>query len=196
MVDRTKCCDSAWYVASAQIASGATVFVRVCSTCNKREHGKFVRTGDAMRLGVAKDLGWLRPPETCEVCGAAGTEVHHLAPTALFGEYESDLWPTVNVCVTCHIAWHRAMTPGLPPANRPVAPLSKETIARLLTARRQVGSQRACRFCATTDQSKLRPHSWAPRGDTAGQWPSDLLCVRCQSRWLAHFPHPTTTRCA
>lgn len=45
--------------------------------------------------------------ENCGVCGTVGPiERHHLAPQALFGD-DAELWPTVNVCTTCHDLWHR-----------------------------------------------------------------------------------------
>lgn len=45
----------------------------------------------------------------CPVCRThAHLECHHLAPREFFGN-ECDLWPTVEVCRTCHERWHLKM---------------------------------------------------------------------------------------
>lgn len=49
-----------------------------------------------------------RPPTTCERCGARGVETHHWAPREWFGKREADLWPTAELCRTCHQIWHWA----------------------------------------------------------------------------------------
>ena len=53
-----------------------------------------------------------RPRHRCEVCGADGAELHHWAPTAIFGS-EADRWPTSYLCPACHRRWHRLVTPML-----------------------------------------------------------------------------------
>ncbi len=40
------------------------------------------------------------------ICGSFGTELHHWAPTAVFGA-EAVLWPTAQLCPDCHREWHR-----------------------------------------------------------------------------------------
>lgn len=59
----------------------------------------------------------VRGSRECQVCRAdvAFTELHHLAPTALFGFEEANRWPTVEVCTTCHDRWHALVWPGVAP---------------------------------------------------------------------------------
>jgi hypothetical protein len=40
------------------------------------------------------------------------TELHHTAPSALFGE-AAEQWPAFHLCRSCHERWHRILTPGL-----------------------------------------------------------------------------------
>lgn len=49
----------------------------------------------------------LRPPDTCERCGARGVEVHHTAPREWFGDTLCEQWPTQNLCRECHALWHQ-----------------------------------------------------------------------------------------
>ena len=60
----------------------------------------------------------------CEICGANGAELHHMAPQSLrpyFGELWCK-WPTINLCCSCHRLWHVAVTPWMPGYNSdPVA---------------------------------------------------------------------------
>ncbi len=43
----------------------------------------------------------------CERCGErGGTEQHHWAPQAVFGD-EADDWPMAFLCRACHMEWHR-----------------------------------------------------------------------------------------
>ena len=57
---------------------------------------------------------------TCERCGAAGSEVHHWAPSAIFNDAEE--WPKSRLCPPCHRTWHSAMRRALgyrlPPDQR------------------------------------------------------------------------------
>ena len=49
----------------------------------------------------------------CEVCGSVGdTELHHWAPYHLFG-IDADKWPTAHLCRSCHVQWHKAVTPKM-----------------------------------------------------------------------------------
>ncbi|MGH9280201.1 MAG: hypothetical protein ACRD12_19135 [Acidimicrobiales bacterium] len=57
-------------------------------------------------LLVGTDLRLDSPPR--QVCGSFGTELHHWAPTAVFGP-EATLWPTAQLCPDCHAEWHRRM---------------------------------------------------------------------------------------
>jgi hypothetical protein len=62
---------------------------------------------DAGTLPVAVDRRYQNPP--CVVCGTWGTELHHWAPRAVFGD-ESHHWPTAWLCPGCHADWHRRIT--------------------------------------------------------------------------------------
>lgn len=46
---------------------------------------------------------------TCERCGASGTENHHSAPRAIFGNEEAEKWPQYDLCRDCHVKWHRTI---------------------------------------------------------------------------------------
>ena len=54
----------------------------------------------------------------CQRCGALGVEEHHIAPRALFGA-EADEYPTVQLCVKCHRAWHEKILYGFGPTSQP-----------------------------------------------------------------------------
>lgn len=91
-----------------------------CLTC-----GKITAARKAEGLGkfLLHDLrkDWDVPE--CERCGsAAGTQLHHWAPRAIFGAREADRWPTANLCPPCHSLWHRLMRKAggarLPPEQR------------------------------------------------------------------------------
>lgn len=61
------------------------------------------------------------PP--CERCGTPdGTQLHHWAPSAIFGWAEADRWPTSWLCPSCHSLWHQLMRQAhgvrLPPGQR------------------------------------------------------------------------------
>lgn len=48
----------------------------------------------------------------CVRCGSTeGSEVHHWAPSHLFEN--SDEWPTSHLCRSCHMEWHRIVTPNM-----------------------------------------------------------------------------------
>ena len=56
---------------------------------------------------------------TCQICGAIGAEVHHLAPQSLrdlFGD-NWGRWPTIDACRDCHNLWHELTTPYMPGYN-------------------------------------------------------------------------------
>jgi hypothetical protein len=89
-----------------RIASGMTYAVEWCRDCDKRASGPqrpFLpkRPGDEL-LPILID--YLNPEDRCEVCGKAGTELHHWAPTVVFHE-EADGWPKGHLCHDCHEYW-------------------------------------------------------------------------------------------
>lgn len=108
-------------IGRATTLSGAEVFPWFCRKCN-RVTTYYERREAA--LAITRKNGWTLPwVETnsvrrgvsnppCERCGAQGTELHHWAPSALFGG-EADDWPTSYLCVTCHARWHQVVTPNL-----------------------------------------------------------------------------------
>jgi hypothetical protein len=48
----------------------------------------------------------------CERCGKMGAELHHWAPSAIFGP-DADRWPVGFLCQPCHAEWHQLVTPGM-----------------------------------------------------------------------------------
>ena len=77
-----------------------------CSVCHKNlENGRLhpAENIDVTVLPVGVDLRLDNPP--CQVCGVFGTDVHHWAPTEVFGR-EAALWPTSHLCPDCHREWH------------------------------------------------------------------------------------------
>jgi len=45
----------------------------------------------------------------CAVCGELGTELHHTAPRAIFGE-DAEYYPQVYLCKSHHDYWHATIT--------------------------------------------------------------------------------------
>lgn len=80
-----------------------------CRTCHANlEGGRWHPAGniDVTGLPVGIDRHLDGPP--CQVCGMFGTELHHWAPTAIFG-VEASSWPTSYLCIACHSEWHRRL---------------------------------------------------------------------------------------
>jgi len=48
----------------------------------------------------------------CAVCGERGADLHHWAPTGIFGA-EAESWPKDYLCPRCHREWHERVTPQL-----------------------------------------------------------------------------------
>ncbi len=89
--------------------NGAMHVYTGCRECHANlENGRFhpAENIDVTVLPVGTDLRLDNPP--CQVCGSFGTEVHHWAPAAVFGQ-EAALWPTAQLCRDCHSEWHRRM---------------------------------------------------------------------------------------
>lgn len=93
---------------------------RWCVQCGatfdtRREDGR----GPVLFYDLRQD-GAVEPCARCE--SAAGTQLHHWAPRAIFGAREADRWPTSNLCPACHSLWHRLMRQAvgarLPPEQR------------------------------------------------------------------------------
>ena len=58
-------------------------------------------------LPTLEDYRANNPP--CAVCGAIGTEEHHIAPKELFPD-TFELWPKVYLCKDHHAEWHNKIT--------------------------------------------------------------------------------------
>lgn len=89
--------------------NGAMHVYEGCRTCHANmEGGRLHPAGnvDVTVLPVGTDLRLDNPP--CQVCGAFGTDVHHWAPTEVFGD-EAALWPIAHLCPDCHSEWHRRL---------------------------------------------------------------------------------------
>lgn len=92
------------------LVSGASAVWERCDDCGANVSGPGMwrsYSGDVEALPVFDDRRRSRPP--CVRCGAWGTELHHWAPRAVFGELEAELWPTAYLCRDCHASWHSAM---------------------------------------------------------------------------------------
>ncbi len=89
--------------------NGAIHVYTGCQICHANlEGGRWHPAGniDVTVLPVGMDRHLEGPP--CQVCGEFGTELHHWAPTAIFG-LEASAWPTAYLCTACHQEWHRRM---------------------------------------------------------------------------------------
>lgn len=86
--------------------SGVIRAVRFCVLCFDMDSNQVKMPYNPTRLPIVRDNR--DPSDLCEVCGRVGVEVHHWAPTAIFG-LESYRWPTSNLCTSCHRKWHRMM---------------------------------------------------------------------------------------
>lgn len=87
--------------------NGAIHVYTGCRRCHANmEGGRFhpAENIDVTVLPVGTDLRVDNPP--CQVCGSFGTELHHWAPSAVFGRESAALWPTAHLCRDCHAEWH------------------------------------------------------------------------------------------
>lgn len=99
--------------------SGARHFMWVCSGC-KRHPGAGPLYISAEKV-VAKlsvhqmdSLPVIMPglSNRCAVCGRREAELHHWAPTGIFGKESGD-WPKDYLCKEHHDLWHLKVTPQL-----------------------------------------------------------------------------------
>jgi hypothetical protein len=93
-----------------RIANGTEQIRRGCVDCRdyfgaNYRHNRFTEE-ERHAMPVIDDYTTSRPP--CVVCGTRGTEEHHWAPRALFGD-EAYLWPTSWLCPGCHQRWHQTI---------------------------------------------------------------------------------------
>lgn len=107
--------------------SGAEAFVWVCDGCDRFNPfgGNMWIDSDQVYRYLTKTevltLPVLSEPLTsrCAKCGSRGTELHHWAPKAVFGE-DSDKWPQDYLCKPCHDEWHEKMSKNVLPLEQPV----------------------------------------------------------------------------
>jgi len=106
-----ECGASEWAFLRFIKADGDDVAVFACVVCGaggKGSHAVKKSYIDPTGLPIVKD----KRSESCQVCGHFGVQTHHWAPVHLFGA-EAWIWPTANLCVTCHQRWHRLVTPNM-----------------------------------------------------------------------------------
>ena len=63
------------------------------------------------------EITWAETRESNLVCAVADcdstlVEIHHFAPTSLFGHEVGNKWPTAPLCPDHHRYWHRVMKGG------------------------------------------------------------------------------------
>lgn len=90
-------------------ANGSIQAFDLCCSCGILFAGIKLASVDVESIRLYRDDRTTVPP--CVVCGVRGTENHHWAPRALFGE-EADLWPTAWLCPGCHSRWHKLTRTG------------------------------------------------------------------------------------
>lgn len=101
--------------------NGSTAYVWICSRCNCQNpyNGKLYIPREEVEKYLTKEqldalpLMMPRLENRCAKCGARDVELHHWAPTAIFGKDEAELWPKDYLCKNCHDKWHLAVTPQL-----------------------------------------------------------------------------------
>ena len=91
--------------------NGAYAFRLECQGCRMvdlRDIGHRLLSPYEMANAEVRRIGEPQACEPCAHCGsAAGTELHHWAPRALFED--ADEWPLSFLCRKCHMRWHRVM---------------------------------------------------------------------------------------
>ena len=93
-----------WKIGELLDSGGQRRYPWFCGVCGMRTQ-LYVKklVGEREKAKQLADL----QVETCEVCGAFGAQRHHWAPKAIFGEEESEKWPTGYLCQPCHSRWHK-----------------------------------------------------------------------------------------
>lgn len=116
--DKSKCDHSKTRIVKQVAANGSEQVFIQCVNCGHNvtedktgKPGKFLRKpANIESLPVVNDYRDL--VQKCEVCGAAGVELHHWAPVHIFGD-DAYRWPTAFLCVKCHSKWHSLVTPNM-----------------------------------------------------------------------------------
>lgn len=114
------------------IASGAQMVYEVCLLKGRDKPHRLEKTGRNVAHAVVERAGVDLEdiPLTadnaqqvlCEVrgCTNVGVEVHHWAPTSIWGERDANNWPTGLLCKSHHEVWHTktGIATGRPPAQK------------------------------------------------------------------------------
>jgi hypothetical protein len=102
--------------------------------------------------------------QRCRACGVIGpTEVHHLAPRARFAD--ADDWPTVALCVPCHLRWHREA--------------DRVQDWRQNLRRHAPWAEDRCEVCSSTEGLQVMQWLWYARGQTH----TSILCAAHAARY-------------
>jgi hypothetical protein len=140
---------------------------------NGHEARKYCRLVDRM-VGGAFPLARLpagsrvvtygKAEQRCRACGVIGpTEVHHLAPRARFAD--ADDWPTVALCVPCHLRWHREA--------------DRVQDWRQNLRRHAPWAEDRCEVCSSTEGLQVMQWLWYARGQTH----TSILCAAHAARY-------------
>ena len=94
-------------------ASGAEFYGYWCLVCKWWSNGGTWIPKETLRQ-KGYDLENIRVAvmdsgQRCRHCGTRGSEEHHWAPKALFGQDEAEKWPKDYLCVPCHLLWHKTI---------------------------------------------------------------------------------------
>ena len=106
-----KCLSINWGQGVAKTLSGSTIYPYYCLDCGEVSciyERKKITLQQLPKQIETNSIKKGYKMETCDVCGAEGTENHYWAPRSVFGN-ESSLWPVSNLCIKCHLKWHNMM---------------------------------------------------------------------------------------
>lgn len=120
----SKCrCETRFLLHMQLMASGGRHFLWVCQTCNTRNPGigggsPYYISSELVQQHLSahqiESLPVIMPDlsNRCAVCGKREAELHHWAPTGIFGKESGD-WPKDYLCKEHHDLWHLKVTPQL-----------------------------------------------------------------------------------
>lgn len=110
-----KCNSEEVKIGFAKKVNGDIAYPYYCESCGFVEK-QYVSKTIAMSLNYElKEVyfnSYFRQKNYCAVCGSSDVELHHFAPTHLFGS-ESDKWPKAYLCRKHHKQWHDLVTPNM-----------------------------------------------------------------------------------
>jgi len=101
------CGQMAWKLGKTINRGGQEIYPYFCAACGKKI-ALYESKNDVMQHGLAfVVLSLPTDANVCQRCGHYGAELHHWAPSAIFGD--ADKWPTGYLCQPCHSRWHNEM---------------------------------------------------------------------------------------